>query len=56
MFRTLLSRWVDHRSQYQLDLERYVSSRYPKNTYDVELFIKEFEEKLSKGKYHEIIR
>lgn len=37
------------KQHYQSELERYISSRYPKNAVDVEHYTKDFENNYSKG-------
>ncbi len=39
------------KQHYQSELERYISSRYPQHAADVEHFTKEFEQKISQGKF-----
>jgi hypothetical protein len=36
---------------YQSELDRYISNRHPQNAADVEHFTKEFEHKISQGKF-----
>lgn len=39
------------KSHYQSELDRYISNRHPQNAADVEHFTKEFELKISQGKF-----
>lgn len=39
------------KQHYQSELDRYISNRYPQNAADVEHFTKEFEHKISQGKF-----
>lgn len=39
------------KQHYNSELERYIASRYPQNAADVEHFTKEFEHKISQGKF-----
>ncbi len=54
MFKSLLQHWFNQPKQYQSALDRYISLRSPKDAAQVEHLIKEFETKISQGKYHEI--
>lgn len=38
------------KQHYQSQLERYIVGRHPKNAVDVEMFTKEFEQKIYQGK------
>jgi hypothetical protein len=53
--KSLLQHWFGQPKPYQTALDRYISARHPQDAADVELLIKEFETKISQGKYHEII-
>jgi hypothetical protein len=55
MFKSLLEHWFSQAGPRQTALDRYVSSRRPQNAAELEHLIKEFETKISQGKYHEII-
>lgn len=39
------------KQHYQSELDRYISNRHPQNAADVEHFTKEFEYKISQGKF-----
>jgi len=39
------------KQHYQSELERYISSKHPQHAADVEHFTKEFEQKISQGKF-----
>lgn len=39
------------KQHYQSELDRYISTRRPQNAADVEHFTKEFEHKISQGKF-----
>ncbi len=39
------------KQHYQSELDRYITSRHPQNAADVEHFTKEFEYKISQGKF-----
>jgi len=39
------------KAHYQSELDSYISSRYPQHASDVEHYTKEFEYKLSQGKF-----
>ena len=55
MFKSLLQHWFSQPRPYQTALDRYISTRRPQNAAELEHLIKEFETKISQGKYHEII-
>jgi hypothetical protein len=39
------------KQHYQSELDRYITNRHPQNAADVEHFTKEFEYKISQGKF-----
>ena len=39
------------KQHYQSELDRYITNRHPKNAADVEHFTKEFESRISQGKF-----
>ena len=39
-------------SNYQSDLEQYINSRYPKTEGDVERLLREYNDRLTQGKYY----
>jgi hypothetical protein len=55
MFTSLLQHWFSQPRPRQTALDRYITSRRPQNAAEVEHLIKEFDTKISQGKYHEII-
>ena len=55
MIKSLLQHWFGQSRPYQTALDRYVTARRPQNAAEVEHLIKEFDTKISQGKYHEII-
>jgi hypothetical protein len=54
MIKSLLQHWFSQPKPYQTALDRYISARHPQNAADIEHLIKEFDTKISQGKYHEI--
>ena len=55
MFTSLLQHWFSQPRPRQTALDRYISARRPQNAAELELLIKEFDTKISQGKYNEII-
>ena len=55
MFKSLLEHWFSQPKPRQTALDRYITARRPQNAAEVEHLIKEFDTKISQGKYHEII-
>ena len=54
MFKSLLQHWFSQPKPRQTALDRYISNRRPQNAAEVEHLIKEFDNKISQGKYNEI--
>lgn len=44
------SNWLGFANSYSSEIERYIKSHNPKNTYDVEQLTRQFEQTISRGK------